>query len=281
MNCLLIASLETNFMQSEVQELTNLLSAKYKVKLLQTGITSLELYRSLGTKLELVWIASHSSSAGFSFSDVVISPAELGMFLFQAKTEDLVLNSCFSSEHINVIQRYANVNIIATIQPDVLDREAWTSALYLGRELSNSDLHTAYNSVLVGGSTVYRWYPAPRMVRTTMDTELREILIRLDRLEDRMDRVTRAQIGDPEFKQEGIVDILKVLVNRVENIEKRMNSGNLMHVTRVMIITFITAFILLTAGIIYMIYLLGGYNALSYSADPLRMLDPLLFAGIY
>lgn len=279
MNCLIIASLETENMRSEVQELSNTLGrAHYEVTLLQAHVNSLELYRALTNgPIRLVWIASHSNSEGFSFSGNVLTPVEIGLFLHQARTTNLVLNSCFSVEHVSTIQKYSNVNVIATIRANIDDKEAWMAALYLSKQLIGTrNLRDAYTASVAKQDTGYKWFPAPESERLFMNEEERvknlervtstitENIDKLekttDRLEKTVDTLTKVLQGDVLYMQRGLIERTAIVETRVQTLETKIGDSNTIKINRSTTFIVVALFILAVLGIIYITYLVGGYG---------------------
>lgn len=206
-NILVISTIELKLGGSEAQELVNILSGSgRRVNLFQAMHSSLELYRSLrDSPYELVWIASHSGPEGFKLEEEILKPSELGLFLQEAKTSDLVLNSCFSVTHVQQIQQSSNTNILATIDPEgIEDEDAWTSAIYLARSIARTgDLYKSYSEMLVGNSSQYRWFPAPRpKVQNVPESQLEN---RLRRMEDSVGDLVRTLQGDQFSRQKGLL----------------------------------------------------------------------------
>ena len=95
-SCLFLTSLDLPALPAEAQEIVNLLTRhNYTINLLQTNVSSLELYRAL-QPYSLVWIASHAAADGFHFGATLIEPLELGQFLNQAET---IFSSCVKPEN--------------------------------------------------------------------------------------------------------------------------------------------------------------------------------------
>lgn len=209
MRCLLIVASSLPQVPSEAQEVSNLLTQSgHSTHLLQSSLTSLELFRSLDHgPFDLVWIASHSGEKGFEIGNQTLSPEELGRFLLEARCRDLILNSCFSALHVDAIQRYASVNIVATVRPDLDDVVAWSSALYLTRALiRTNDLWLAYSETMSSGSSIYRWFP--RIVR--LDDQMNDNS-RIDRLERSVEQMINALKGDPFTKSLGLIEAMTSL----------------------------------------------------------------------
>lgn len=263
MRCVILASLSTAFMQSEVQELVNSLTrAKYTVRLMQSNITSLELYRMTHEgSVDLVWVCAHSSKEGFVFGEVVISPRELGLWLHQMEVGDLVLNTCFSIQHISEIQRHANVNVVATIEEEIHDNTAWTNALYLGQKLAeSSSLQAAYRDTLAESESKYRWFPAPRIKEGRMaerGNELEELQRTVERLEHTVARLVRALQGDNLIESDGLIKMVRNLESRVKVLERKVDGSKLV-LTNWGAIIIILGFVGLLLGFIYMTVKLGG-----------------------
>lgn len=126
---------------------------------------------------ELAWIITHSGPQGFQLADQVITPAQLGVWLDAAHALDVVLNSCFSAEHVAAIQFAANVDVVATIDPDgVDDRLARSTGGVMARAFAETDdLREACRRASGNGSIPYRFFPAGsylRATRSTADAEL-------------------------------------------------------------------------------------------------------------
>lgn len=264
MKALILASLASTYMQSEVQELLNSLTkAKYSVQLLQVNISTIELYRMLGLGPPgLVWVSCHMDANGFSFGDVIITPKELGMFLRQARTKDLVLNTCHSIQHVVEIQRQANVNIVATINPEITDSDAWTYALYLGKKLSESDgLQAAYQDTVADSTSEYRWFPAPKISEARMtsgeENDLQELQRTVEQLEVTMGRLVRALQGDSMMRSKGLIEMVQSLEARVQSLEQKVD-GNKLILTRWGAVIVVVVFIALALGLIYFTSKLGG-----------------------
>lgn len=221
-SCLILTSTDTATMPSEAQEVVNLLTKnQYTVQLLQSNVTSLELYRTLQRgPYPLVWVAAHSGEAGFVFASTLITPTELGQFLEEAQAQDLILNSCYSAEHVTTIQQICNANIIATIKPDVEDKIAWSSALYLAAALVRTgNLREAYQTILTGSGSVYRFFPALKSNKRTMIPDED----RIGKLEKALEQVSRIVYGDPYLHAPGVIDALDSLR---EIVKKRIESDD-------------------------------------------------------
>ncbi len=266
---------------SEAQELVNLLSgAGYRVHLMQEPATELELYRALDKgPFSLVWMGAHSSAEGFMLDKGVLTPDALGRFLAEAQARDLVLNSCFSAGHVDAIQRYTTTNIVATIKPEgIEDREAWRTALYLGRALARTkSLHAAYLQVSAGGMTQYRWFPAVQAVGWGQQTMSDRSDARMERIEETTERLVRALQGDPFSRSPGLIETIQSLQNEMsayiradaewkrqteENIralqQNQQQQGPLVVLSLRAVWAIILSIILLLAVLILLVNLLAG-----------------------
>ncbi len=194
------AGLDT--LPSEAQEVVNVLSAAgWRVRLVQQPVTKLELFRAADEgEYELGWLGAHSGKDGFALDSEVVSPLEIGSFFAAAGCRDVVLNSCFSAEHVDAIQQVApTCNIVATIRPEgIADQEAWSAALYLVRRFVRvGSLREAQRQ---GGTGQYRWFPAPSPgMSRAMDNEA------LRRLEMTTERLVRALQGDEFSRSPGLI----------------------------------------------------------------------------
>lgn len=207
-NCLVLTGLQGQ-MPAEGEEVINLLSANdYKIRRL-TMYTPLELYRAMdGGPFDIVWVGCHSSEQGFLIGNNVLSPTELGLFLRETHCQDTFLNSCFSAQFVDTIQKYATgTAVLATIQPAIPDDQAWVYALYFCKAfVRTKSLEKAYNEVLSGGRTYYYWFPA-----RDKDLDSGE-----QAMPDTLSQLTRAIKGDPFTGTPGILETLKQIQLAVE-----------------------------------------------------------------
>lgn len=235
-SCLVLTGLEGQ-MPAEGEEVLNLLSEHdFKIKRL-TMYSPLELYRaSDGGPFDLVWVGCHSGEQGFLIGNNILNPNELGLFLKETAARDVFLNSCFSAQFVDMIQRYAmQTNIVATIQPAIPDNQAWVYALYFCKAfVRTKSLEVAYNEILSGGRTYYYWFPARSHVGNVESGERA--------MPDTLSQLTRAIKGDPFTGQPGILETLQriqtsmeaqaqqqrtwqtTIENRLENLEERMTA---------------------------------------------------------
>lgn len=274
-SCLMLTSNDLPNTPSEAQEIINILDRdSYKVHLLQSNVSSLELYRTLERgPFTLVWVACHSGEAGFQFGGTIIAPNELGQFLEEAQAENLVLNSCFSAQHVNIIQEICNVNVVATINPTVDDSVAWSSALYLASALRRTgSLYEAYRSILSGKGSQYRWFPALRSRKGVMVNDAEP---NLQKLEKTLERIAHIMYGDQILHAPGLIQVVDELRNAIkEHIESdekwkretevRMrileasSPGNTIVLTRQTVRLLLTFLIIAIVFLFFVVYLLKG-----------------------
>lgn len=211
--CFVLAPIRPDLptLPSEAQELVNILSAAgWRVQLMQEPATRLELWRALDKgPFSLGWVGTHSGSDGFALSRELLPPDLLGNFALEVGCVDLVLNSCFSAEHVDAIQAKAtHTNIVATIRPEgIPDQEAWSEALYLARRLvKTGSLRTAQ----LQAGPQYRWFPARSAPGVESKMNENETL---KRIEATTDRLVRALQGDEFSRQPGLIASMQSLQN--------------------------------------------------------------------
>ena len=150
---------------AEVQTVANELSeAGWQVRLcLGDDATRAGLLRAAGEgAAQLVWLALHSTAAGFGLNDGVWPAAELGVWLCNIGASDVVANACYGVQHVYDIQRAAPVNVATTIDPaGVGDALAAQVGVYLVRSyIISGDLGAAVRQASGFGSVQYRFFPA-------------------------------------------------------------------------------------------------------------------------
>lgn len=196
---------------SEAQEVVNTLSAAgWQVTLMQEPATRLELYRMFDRgQYDLGWVGAHSGAEGWQLTKEILPPDVLGNFMELGGCTNLVLNSCFSAQHVEVIQaRATHCNIVATIRPDGIDdHEAWSAALYLVRNFVRSgSLRAAVRQA--GGQ--YRWFPAREQgVDEGGGMDEKAIDARLRRTEELVAQLVRALQGEQFSGQKGLIGTLE------------------------------------------------------------------------
>jgi len=112
--------------------------------------------------VDLAWFGLHSTGEGFVLSDGVWPPAQLGTWLRNVNACDCVLNSCYSIEHVDAIQRAAdNVGVACTINPaGVDDALAWQVGVHLARAYAvTEELRSSVQWASGAGSLAYRFIP--------------------------------------------------------------------------------------------------------------------------
>jgi hypothetical protein len=206
----------------EAQDVLNILQAGgCNVHLLANQDVTLDCFDEVldHGPFDLVWLIVHSGSDGFLLADEVISSAQLGQWLHATRCRQVVLNSCFSAEHVDEIQRAATVDIVATIDPSgVKDRLARSTGVYLARAfIDTGDLEEACLRASGNGLVQYRWFPAGDRLRS----DGRRIGLADksgdSKLEEQLTSLLRAVRGDAENGYIG-------LVGRVNDIQTQLRT---------------------------------------------------------
>ena len=174
---------------AEAMAVVNRLSAAGNVVHLVQGdeATLAGMHRTLSSgPFDIAWFGTHSNAQGFLFSGGEVVPAaQIGQFLSVARISGVVLNSCFSIEHVDTLQRAANVDVVATIDPAGLnDTLGWATAVYLADGIaSTGNLREACRLASANGMVQYRFIPsgAPHATGSsrTVENELRDIVTQL------------------------------------------------------------------------------------------------------
>ena len=166
MRAVLVAAGQLDDLPAEIQTVANVLSAAgWTVRLcIGPDATRAGLLAAAGEgDVDLAWFGLHSGAEGFALSDGVWPPAQLGTWLRNVNACDCVLNSCFSIEHVDAIQRAAdNVGVACTINPaGVDDALAWQVGVHLARAYAvTEDLRSSVQWASGAGSLAYRFIPA-------------------------------------------------------------------------------------------------------------------------
>ena len=165
MRCVIVASGDLDNLPAEIQTVANVLSAAgWTVRLcIGADASRAGLLAAAGEgDVDLAWFGLHSSADGFALSDGVWPPAQLGTWLRNVNACDCVLNSCFSIEHVDAIQRAADsVGVACTINPaGVDDALAWQVGVHLARAYAvTEDLRSSVQWASGAGSLAYRFIP--------------------------------------------------------------------------------------------------------------------------
>lgn len=191
MRAVIVAAGDLDNLPAEIQSVANTLSAAdWTVHLcLGADASHAGLLAAAGAgPANLVWFGLHSGAQGFALSDGVWPAAQLGVWLNNIGATDCVLNSCYSIEHVEAIQRAADVNIAAAIDPSGVDDVlAWQVGVYLVRSyVISGDLQAAVRNATGYGSVQYRYVPSgdardaggrrPMPIDTEIKDQLKEIL---------------------------------------------------------------------------------------------------------
>ena len=165
MRAVLVAAGDLDNLPAEIQTVANVLSAAgWTVRLcIGPDATRAGLLAAAGEgDVDLAWFGLHSGADGFALSDGVWPPSQLGTWLRNVNACDCVLNSCYSIEHVDAIQRAAdNVGVACTINPaGVDDALAWQVGVHLARAYAvTEDLRSSVQWASGAGSLAYRFIP--------------------------------------------------------------------------------------------------------------------------
>ena len=165
MRAVIIAAGDLDSLPGEVQAVSNTLSAAgWTVRLcIGADASRAGLLAAAGEgTVDLAWFGLHSSADGFALSDGVWPPSQLGTWLRNVNACDCVLNSCYSIEHVDAIQRAADsVGVACTINPaGVDDALAWQVGVHLARAYAvTEDLRSSVQWASGAGSLAYRFIP--------------------------------------------------------------------------------------------------------------------------
>jgi hypothetical protein len=158
---------------------------------------------------QLAWLGVHSGTDGCALADGDISPAQLGVWLRNVSARDCVLNSCYSVEHVDAIQRAADVDVACTVAPGGVDStEAWQWGVYAVRAYvaNGGDLQQAVRQASGFGALQYRFIPCGGV-------KLRGRVGRMppDRIEEQLASLLRAVRGDTENGTPGLAQQMRDL----------------------------------------------------------------------
>jgi hypothetical protein len=162
---IIVAAGDLDHLPQEIQTVSNVLSAAgWTVRLcIGTDASKAGLMTAAGEgDVDLAWFGLHSNIDGFVLSDGIWSSSELGVWLRNVNACDVVLNSCYSVEHISAIQRAADsVGVACTINPaGVDDALAWQVGVHLARAYAvTEDLRSSVQWASGAGSLAYRFIP--------------------------------------------------------------------------------------------------------------------------
>lgn len=165
MRAVLVAAGQLDDLPAEIQTVANVLSAAgWTVRLcIGADASRAGLLAAAGEgDVDLAWFGLHSTGEGFVLSDGVWPPAQLGTWLRNVNACDVVLNSCYSIEHVDAIQRAAdNVGVACTINPaGVDDALAWQVGVHLARAYAvTEELRSSVQWASGAGSLAYRFIP--------------------------------------------------------------------------------------------------------------------------
>lgn len=200
----IVATGNLDHLPAEISSVANELSnAGWQVRLcLGDEATRAGLLQAAGEgDCRLAWFGLHSGAAGFELSDGVWPASQMGVWLRNINARDVVLNSCYSIEHVDAIQRAADVDAAAAIDPaGVDDALAWQVGVYLVRSyIIAGDLRTAVRQASGFGAIQYRFVPCGG-VRVEGGRRMPA-----DEIRDQLALLLRAIRGEPENGYVGLV----------------------------------------------------------------------------
>jgi hypothetical protein len=209
---IVVAAGDLDSLPAEVSTVANTLSsAGWTVRLCVGGdATRAGLLAAAGEgDVALAWFGVHSDADGFALTDGIYSPSHLGVWLRNVSARECVLNSCYSVEHVDAIQRAADVDIACTIAPGGVDStEAWQWGVYAVRAYvaNGGDLQQAVRQASGFGALQYRFISCGGM-------KLRGRVGRMppDRIEEQLSSLLRAVRGDTENGVPGLAQQMRDL----------------------------------------------------------------------
>ena len=226
---------------AEIQTVANTLSANGWIVRLCLGADASRagLMQAAELPAELVWFGTHSTQAGLVLTDGVWPPSQLGVWLHNVGCRDVVLNSCFGIEHVEVIQRAADVAVVAAINPNGTDNSlAWQTGVHLVRSyVVNRNLQLAARQASGYGVLQYRYVPPPAFMEGRVEQRVNsDNRVPHDEIRDQLASLDRAIRGDKEYGIVGLlerVDRVSVQIEalgrdlnaRVEALEKNVTPG--------------------------------------------------------
>lgn len=155
---------------------------------------------------DIVWFASHGTSAGVALSDGIISTEALASMLRSVNVKYVVLNTCESVHVAAAISEEADCDVICTISPSIDDKQAWLTASNMARRLAAGDsVFDAFKRSRPTQPGKYIYLPGSGGFRSTLNQRVTELTNALD-------------AGEPE-EVERIVTLLADLGVRIHNLE--------------------------------------------------------------
>lgn len=205
----------------EAHDVSNILQkGGHTVHLLADEETSFECMNGAldAGPFELAWLIVHSGPDGFHLAGQTLPPAQLGVWLEAAHCCEVVLNSCFSAEHVQAIQQAALVDAVATIDPTgVKDWAARTTGVHLARALvETGDLCEACRRASGKGSLQYRWFPAGAMADMHRGAR--------DEIREQLQLLVIAVQGDPRTGTVGLLTRVERIGEQLEGVGQRLEA---------------------------------------------------------
>lgn len=211
--CLIAPMTSDLAIPAEVQDVANTFSeAGHTVRIAAAARQGLREAMYAGT-FQLVWFAGHSGAEGFALADGIWRPVECGRWLVAVGAWSLVVNACFSAEHVMTIQQIADVDIVATIAPaGVEDTVAAETALYLARAfVETNSLAQATQRASAGGQLQYRYFPSGRMTQGTQRAAE-------EQAHQDVAALVKVFRGDPITGTPGLVATLNALASKLDTL---------------------------------------------------------------
>lgn len=202
---------------AEAQELTNVWSRAGAEIVLIAGLqaTRQALQRAVRPAIDRFWLAAHIGEQGIDLADGVLTIPELAQWIGMSHAGEGVLNGCGSAQHVSTLQRFANVDLAASIHEDLDDEAARITAGYLAQAwIETGSLEEAARRATANGAIEFHFYPAPRRARSmappiTPD-EAQTQPAPAD-LGAKVDKLIGTIQGDPAWNQPGLIPTLNAL----------------------------------------------------------------------
>ena len=217
MRAVIVATGDLDQLPAEIQTVANVLSAAgWTVRLcIGPDASRAGLLAAAGEgDVDLAWFGLHSGADGFALSDGVWPPSQLGTWLRNVSACECVLNSCYSIEHAEAIQRAADgVGVACTISPaGVDDALAWQVGVHLVRAyVATSDMRAAVQRASGAGALQYRYLSAGGPAAGNG----RGGRMPAERIEEQLALLLRALYGEEKNNVPG-------LVRRVDEIQRTL-----------------------------------------------------------
>lgn len=155
---------------------------------------------------DIVWFASHGTTAGVALSDGIIPTETLASMLRSVSVKCVVLNTCESVHVAAAISEEADCDVICTISPSIEDKQAWLTASNMARRLAAGDsVFDAFKRSRPTQPGKYIYLPGSGGFRTTLNQQVARLTSAIEN-------------GNPE-EIERIIGGLADLGKRVSDLE--------------------------------------------------------------